>query len=270
MSFKDEKAPFLPDFTNEFAKIINHLSFYHIFCHKNKKLAQFLSILFTDAERKPQMISPAMKKFISILFFISIPFLLRAQGRLGLKFSTYIPVYRISISDPGTVVDVSSSGIRPAIGLAADIPLGQSYYIATGAGYTGYPFYITYSLNDGFETTVTYKLQYIQIPLTLRMLTNEITIDKRIYTQIGSVMEVLVYSGGEDYQLSPIEKFNPVTFTFYFGAGLEIHLGTSTTLTLGISYNRGISNLISNDNLDLTSRIEMKRDLVALDIGIRF
>ncbi len=246
------------------------MSFSYIFFYKSKKLAQFLNVIIREAYQQLQMIRKTMKKQIVLLFFISVfPFFLRAQGRLGLKFSTYFPSYRVSSFEVNGV-EISGTGIRPAVALAVDIPLGQSYYIATGAGYTGGPLQITYLSDDGFETSVRYNLQYVQIPLTLRMLTNEIAIDKRIYTQIGSLMEVLVYNEGGDFNFSPVSRFNPVTFTFYFGAGLEVHLGTSTTLTIGLSYNRGISNLISEDNLNLASVIDLKKDLFGLDFEIRF
>ncbi len=210
-----------------------------------------------------------MKKFIVLLVVFS-GFILRvrAQGRLGMKFSTFIPAFHIGPSGEVAGLKISGAGIRPAMALVADLPIGRSYYVATGAGYAGYPFRITYLSGDGFEVTADYKLQYVQVPLTLRMLTNEIAIDKRIYTQIGSLMEVLVYNQNENGNLSPVDRFNPVIFTFYIGAGVEFHLGTSTVLTVGLSYNRGISNLIQTDKWN--SSLELKKDLYGLDLGIRF
>lgn len=191
-----------------------------------------------------------------------------AQGRLGIQFSPVMPVYHISHVQDGNTLSVTSPGIRPVFSLSVDIPLGQTYFIGTGASYMSTPLHVMYLSDDGLETTNNYKLQHIQIPLTLRMLTDEIAIDKRIYVQIGSLMEVLVYNDNTNSRPVLIERFNPVTFTFYIGAGVEFHLGTRTLITTGLSYNRGISNMISEDNTG--NSILLKKDMFSLDIGIRF
>jgi hypothetical protein len=210
-----------------------------------------------------------MKKLVAILFLITIfTSSAWAQARLGLQISTFVPIYRFSHTPEGAVLEVSGKGIRPALALSVDIPLGQTYYIGTGAGYVSNPFSFSYVPEGGFETTVDYKLQYVQIPLTFRMLTNEIAIDKRIYTQIGSLMEVLVFSEKEDFYPSVASRFNPVVFTFNFGVGMEFKMGTSTLMSIGLSYNRGISNLISEDTMG--NDLILKKDLFGLDIGIRF
>ncbi len=210
-----------------------------------------------------------MKKLFAIFLMMLMSFAsVWAQGRLGLQFSSAIPVYRISHVQDGSSMDVSSHGIRPVFGLSVDIPLGQTYFIGTGAGYISTPLHVAYSSENSMEITNEYKLQHIQIPLTFRMLTDEIAIDKRIYVQIGSLMEVLVYNDDSDLKPALIERFNPVTFTFYFGAGVEFQMGTRTILTAGLSYNRGISNIISEDNIG--NSILLKKDMFSLDIGIRF
>lgn len=191
-----------------------------------------------------------------------------AQGRLGLQLSSAIPVYHISHVQDGNTLNVASPGIRPVLSLSVDIPLGQTYFIGTGASFMSTPLHIMYLSEDGLEITNNYKLQHIQVPLTLRMLTDEIAIDKRVYVQVGSLMEVLVYNDDTNSSPTLIERFKPITFTFYIGAGVEFHVGTRTLITTGLSYNRGISNMISEDNTD--NSILLKKDMFSLDIGIRF
>ena len=113
-----------------------------------------------------------------------------------------------------------------------------------------------------------YNIQYVQIPATLKLYTNEMALDKKLYFQFGSIFGIAVHSKEKDNGISVVQEFNPLDITLLFGAGLEIQLAPHTAMQIGINYSRGLINIINSDYL--TDDLIIKNDLYGIDIAIKF
>jgi hypothetical protein len=88
-----------------------------------------------------------------------------------------------------------------------------------------------------------YNVQYVQIPATLKLYTNEIALDKKLYFHFGPLIEVAVHNKETNQDVTIIEKFQPVDISLLFAAGLEIQLAPQTAMQLGFNYTRGLINV---------------------------
>jgi hypothetical protein len=115
---------------------------------------------------------------------------------------------------------------------------------------------------------VTYKLQYINIPLGLKLKTNPIGYST-FYAHLGLLGGINIKATGDansdvlsDENIS--DDIHLFKMGYFIGGGLEYSLGGSSSLILGVIYNNGFS--------DITKREKNKATLsnVALRIGVLF
>jgi hypothetical protein len=117
-----------------------------------------------------------------------------------------------------------------------------------------------------------YTLQYVQIPFTLRMYTNEISTDMKVYFQVGGTFDVKVDSKNKKiaYAGDPvITKFSRFDASVLAGAGVELQMGSETYLMAGIRYQRGLINSASKYDNGIQS-FKLNSDFISLDLGIKF
>jgi hypothetical protein len=100
-------------------------------------------------------------------------------------------------------------------------------------------------------TTVEYSLQYFSIPLTLKMKSNQIGYIS-YYALVGLVPQFNIKARAsatgaaldKDNVSGEINLFN---LPYCIGGGIEYSLGGTTALNLGIIFNNGFIDLLSND-----------------------
>lgn len=214
-----------------------------------------------------------MKNYLlTTLLFFSIT-AAYSQHRIGLKFSPTLSFNRID--DDSQSIDYSSNGIgtRFILGPTFDYFLGENYYISTGLFYAP-----KRSAISGIENASTgpsrrideiYNLQYLQIPATIKLYTNELALDTRLYFQLGGLLEIKIQDKIAESDVVLIERFRPYDFSALLGTGVEYRIGVNTVLYGGISYIRGLLNVASRQNSSF-DRFTVKNDLISLDIGIMF
>ncbi|WP_258102901.1 porin family protein [Marinoscillum sp. MHG1-6] len=217
------------------------------------------------------------KNVLLLLFLISASFLSQAQSKLGLKFSPVISSSRITLTD--STYDVNANGTRGtfSIGLIYDHQIAETYFFSTGLIFMPKRTHLQVrgennptSIPVGVNPNETYKLQYLQFPVTLKLYTNEIVPDGKIFFQVGSALEFLVNSepSREDYDL--VEDFTVFDFAVLLGTGYEYRVGVNTTLFFEVSYQRGLINQIKALRYDFQEELLIKSNIVALDFGIKF
>ncbi|MEM7548331.1 MAG: porin family protein [Bacteroidota bacterium] len=199
-----------------------------------------------------------------ISFFLFSSFC-HSQIRLGLKFSPSLAFNRVENSGDN-IFSSGGTGGRFSFGLVSDFQLSENYAFSSGLIYT--PKRVGIEQNDDVEEF--YRVQYLQFPLTLKLFTNEVAIDKKIYFQLGGIAEVLVNDEARDATNVIISDFRPFDFSVLLGAGIEYQIGTSNILFGGFTYSRGLINVVSQTSFDATDDIEVRNDLFSLDIGIKF
>jgi hypothetical protein len=213
-----------------------------------------------------------MKKIlltVSCVFFVTLSY---SQHRIGLKFSPTLSVNRIdSESDR---IDYSSNGVgaRFIFGPTFDYFLGENYYISTGLLYAPKRAGVSGIVNDTRRRVdERYNLQYLQIPATLKLFTNELALDTRLYFQLGGLLEFKISDRSAQTSIVLVDRFRNYDFSTLLGTGVEYRIGVNTVLYGGISYVRGLLNVATRQKDDpIFDKFTLKNDLLALDLGIMF
>lgn len=208
-----------------------------------------------------------MKYFIAASLAILVLNASKGQSKLSLKLTSSIINQRISQSSDTTDFSNGSNAFVPSFHLGVDFPLSKSYYFSSGLGYISKRINIVQVI-DNTSNSFSYNIQYVQIPATLKLYTNEIALDKSIYFQFGPVFDIAVHTKDKNAGYSPISKFRPIDITLLFSVGLEIQVAPNTAIQLGINYGRGLVNILSES--ELSDNITIKNDLYGIDIAIKF
>ncbi|WP_258100145.1 PorT family protein [Marinoscillum pacificum] len=200
-----------------------------------------------------------------------------AQSKLGLKFSPAISSNRTSLVDSLYDVEPYNSPVKFSVGLIYDHEITDTYYFSTGIIFV--PKYVGFQVSEEADQPTAnytknnieeYRLNYLQIPVSLKLFTNEFQPDARIFFQVGMAPEIKVFSepSEEDYDL--IEEFKNVDATIIFGTGVEYRAGVNTTLFAGFTYQRGLANVIKTETFGFQEELYIRNTLVSLDVGIKF
>ena len=192
-----------------------------------------------------------------------------AQTKLGIKLTSSIITQRISHSNDSIGIGKGSNAFVPSVALFADFPVSKNYFFSSGIGYISKRVNLTVSEpGDHNSQSKSYNIQYVQLPATLKLYTNEIALDKKLYFQFGPVFDIAVHTKENNPDYSVIKEFQPIDITLLFGAGLEIQLAPNTAMHLGINYSRGLVNIVSKSDVD--GDLVIKNDLYGIDIAIKF
>lgn len=187
-----------------------------------------------------------------------------AQIKLGLKFAPVVTSNRAK--NDAQTVENDGSKMKFSIGLIADKTLSETYYLSSGLVYL--PKRAAFRSADG-TTEEEYKLQYLQIPVTLKLFTNEIAPDLKAYLQIGSGLEIKVFDEPEDPSFVVVEKFTPIDVPVILGGGIEYRAGINTTLFGGFSYQRGLVNTVG-ETIDGQADLQLRSTIFSIDLGVKF
>ena len=209
-----------------------------------------------------------------------------AQVEIGLKISPAISYLRTD-SPSATAFSSENAKFSFGGGIFMDYFFGENYAFNTGLFLTGKGGTISYSESIVGTTTrprVEQKIaiQYLELPLTVKLFTNEVAPDTRIYFQVGGSLAVPVQAriNGEKYYTDPFDNNNQtkagehvfdIDANLIGGAGVEYQLGKSTKVLAGLSYHHG---LIDTDRYFEKTRkfsdVNIKNSVFALDLGLKF
>ena len=194
------------------------------------------------------------------------------SARLGLKVAPNMSW--INPSESRIKSDGSVTGFN--FGLMADFRLGNdNYALATGLFYmvrTGGKYKMT--LTDSSSTTATAKLQYVQLPLTIKLKTNEIgyityfgQIGADLGINVGATGDVTTMVGRSTTTLKDEDISDNIALFragLLVGAGLEYNFSGNTSALVGINYSNGLTNVFDKD------AGKAKLSYIELALGILF
>jgi hypothetical protein len=207
-----------------------------------------------------------MKKLLfSGILLISV-LSVQAQVKFGLRAAPTLSFNRVDgTSDVGASYNPNGLGLRMQIGPIVDFEFKENHYFSTGLMFATKRVGITIQDISG-ERIQDYSLHYLQIPLTLKLFTEEVGLDKKIYFQVGGTLDVKTKGVGEQNDF--IAKFNFMDATALLAVGIEYGFGIDTKLFGGIVYQRGLFNVVNESatNDDWT----VQNDLLGLEFGITF
>lgn len=169
-------------------------------------------------------------------------------------------------------------------GLIADITLMENYYLATGfnvsyfSGKLKYPEIATLEtagvpMDYTGEMQRNYHLRYIEVPMALKMKTNELAKNLKFFGQIGinTGFNIRAKSNDEFNGTNPItgkysygenkvdikEETTLVKASLLVGAGTEYVIDESVSVVMGINFNNGFTNILKGSN-NVDSSIDAK------------
>jgi hypothetical protein len=228
-----------------------------------------------------------MKKLFLTLAALAVAPAAFAQVEIGLKISPSISYLRTS-SPSGTSFQSENSKFSFGGGIFMDYFFGENYAFNTGLFLTGKGGTISYldhnaaSHSAGIRVEQKIAMQYLELPLSIKLFTNEVAPATRIYFQVGGSLAVPVQSriNGEKYYTDPYDNNNqtaasshvlPIDANLIGAFGAEYQLGQSTKFLAGLSYHHGLVNF--DRYFDRTRNFgdtNIKNSVFALDLGLKF
>ena len=208
----------------------------------------------------------------------------QAQVEIGLKITPSIGFHRASGSatiNTGegvfkNTLDSDGSRVHFGGGVVIDYFFGENYAFNTGIELVGKGGIIKMTTTPGGSAT-SYKLglQYVQVPLAIKLFTNEVAPDTRVYFLVGGQLGALVGAsidgkktvGLDDHKAS--KNFNTFDAGVQVGAGAELQLGKSTKAFGGFSYQHGLLNVLDKTYFGGDNFVA-KNSGVNLDLGLKF
>jgi hypothetical protein len=209
-----------------------------------------------------------MKKLLFsalILFSVSIS---EAQVRFGFKAAPNISFNRIDSDAGNTDFNTDGVGLRFQLGPIFDFEFKENHYFSTGIIFTSKRSAFAADSAGAAPSRYTedYSPQYLQVPLTLKLFTEEIGLDKKIYFQFGGTIDFMTNNEGEDENI--VQSFRFIDLNSLLAIGLEYGIGINTKLFGGLIYQRGLLNVI-NDNI-YGDNFKLRNDFVGLELGVIF
>jgi hypothetical protein len=213
-----------------------------------------------------------MKKFILTFAFVIYFFVLPSFGQteLGIMLSPSLSVNRIT-TETG-IYNLTSGGakVKLSVGAFADLFLRENYYFSTGLFLIPKNVTIRYTPDIGLgQIRESFRVQYLQIPASIKLYTNEVALDRRIFAQFGFLNEIKINQKAQTEFNNVLRNFRLFDISLLIRGGLDFRLGYNTSLFTGISYTRGLTNVLGRHSLSNES-LNIKNDLLSLDVGIRF
>lgn len=224
---------------------------------------------------------------------------LHAQdGSDGVRFGLKLSPNMGFVQSETDGIKSSGAGFGYTFGLMAEFPIGSSgnYRFATGLNLnniTGkwkedYKYVASANANDPIltkELETKVKLQYIELPLTVKLMTNEIGY-MRYFGQVGfgtafnikaksdvvvatvdgtradgqPIVSTFTEKTGQDMQ-DDIALFKA---SLIVGAGMEYNFSGNTSLLVGVTYNNGFTNILDIEGA------KAKAHYLELTLGVFF
>ncbi|MBP7166476.1 MAG: PorT family protein [Bacteroidia bacterium] len=154
-------------------------------------------------------------------------------------------------------------------GVQTEFRIQENYAIASGVqvAYRGGKLKLVYddSLNIP-DAVVNYKLQYVEIPMALKMKTNEFN-KIRYYGMFGLSPGFIIrakYDTDDEDDIDAKKDINVFNVNMLIGAGLEYTISGSTALTGGIEFNNGFFDVFDGKDAKGVT------NYLGLNIGVLF
>ncbi|WBA41592.1 porin family protein [Hymenobacter canadensis] len=205
-----------------------------------------------------------------------------AQVEIGLKLSPSITNLRTE--SPSTLgFKNEKSKLTIGGGLVVDYFFGENYAFSSGLQLVGKGGTISYfDPNTSRRQEQKIGMQYLEVPLTVKLFTNDITTDTKLYFQLGGSVggAIAAKINGEKRYTDPGNNNTETKASDHIiipeaavlaGLGVEYQVGQSTKVFAGLSYHRGLLNIDKYfDNERDFQDVTLKNSEFALDLGLKF
>lgn len=207
-----------------------------------------------------------MKKLLfSIILLCSLQSL-HAQVRFGFKGAPTLSFNRVAGESDTASFSANGVGLRYQLGPTFDYEFKENHFFSTGLLFTVKRASHLITPDNQTAQQANTNVQYLQVPVTLKLLTEEVGLDTKIYFQFGGTVDFRTAQVDSDDNV--VQSFNFADANALLTIGLEYAFGIQTKLYGGIFYQRGLFNII-NENI-YEDNWTMKNDVLGLELGIIF
>ena len=214
--------------------------------------------------------------------------------KIGFKFSPGIMINYVESAKNFKGFDSNGANIRLSVGPVMDMYITDKYAFSTGLWYTvksvNYTMHGNFYDNELFKmnpltvdevrgTEANFNLQYLQLPLTMKIFSDQIVEDTPLFLQFGGTLDLKIAEKALDKPRNALfqyqERLASSQSIFALGdIGLLIGIGGEKSLNrggdaffFGIQYQRGLTEI----NRDRTfGDLVTKNGAFYLDFGVKF
>lgn len=180
--------------------------------------------------------------------------------------------------------DVTNNGSRIGFnfGLTVHKYFAENYAITSGISLNHVGGKLRYADSTAFRlqgeidtllqgTTITYRMQYINVPFGLTLKTNEIGYFT-YFAHLGIDFQFNLKATGDEsngFDDKKIDKeVNFFNLGYHFGIGAEYSLGGNTSIVLGLTFNQSLIDVTKDFDDQPNDRIVINN--IALRVGVNF
>ncbi len=212
----------------------------------------------------------SIKRVAILIFLCGLAYNGIAQLKLGIKVAPGLTPLRTTFLSDTMTVNEENSPLRMLAGLVIDYKLDDNYEFRSGLNFLSKKF--SYNVS-GDTPGVSYAddliIQYIQIPVSLKLLTNEVALDSKVYMQLGGIFDIKVHDKIGELTDPLVTKAGFADIGLLVSAGLERRLGTETSAFAGFTYQRSFINQAS-ETIALDENFRIQSTFIGLEIGVIF
>ncbi|MFT7148914.1 MAG: hypothetical protein ACI82Q_000768 [Nonlabens sp.] len=216
-----------------------------------------------------------MKKYLfSVIILIVLSQFATAQEdyRIGIKVGPSYSLSRTSSDGNSTDIGRDGTAVKFLIGAFIDLPFKENYHLHTGINFASKATRI--SITDpavlaGQKISERYDHEYLQLPVLLKLYTNEVILDTKVFFNFGIVPEIRLNTNNETPGNNFVSEFRALDLSGNFGGGLERSIGVNTRVYAGINYYIGFLDQVKSQN-PIYDDFKVKSNLFSLEFGIKF
>jgi hypothetical protein len=243
----------------------------------------------TDTTRQTIIIRDSVKVYQPASSLPNQPVSAPSNIQLSIRFAPGLTFNSAQV-DGALPITHQGTAVRLSGGLSLDMFVAENYAFSTGLWYTikrsafknvPFPTNNTGSSPLGISD---YNLQYLQVPVSLKLFTNEVVTDTRVYFQLGGTFDVKLaekvkmQAENAFYQRAEVQDtkiYKPLDVGLLLGAGVEMRLSEHNSAFVGLTYNRGLINALRSglkDDAGASYNDQMKtlNSLLSLELGLKF
>ena len=211
-----------------------------------------------------------MRKYVIsallVLFFVGSG--LAQDYKIGIKVAPTLSNVRTSAESNGTNPSRDGSAVKFLLGAFVDMPFKDNYYFSGGVNFASKVTKI------GLESSLVnaqeeYNHEYIQAPILLKLYTNEVMLDTKLFVNFGLIPELRLNTSNDSDTNVIVTDFRDFDVAGNFGGGVERGIGVNTRIFASLNYNIGFINQVATQ-VSTFGDISIKSNLFTLELGIKF
>lgn len=213
-----------------------------------------------------------------VLFFIPARIYAQEKISIGLHFDPLISWFGTDINA------VNNDGARPGInaGLSFNLPFSPNYSFSTGINLINAAGRLVCENETQLELVntetvaanepVVYKIQYVAVPLGLKLETNQIGY-LTFFSDVGMDPKIRIGGKADIPSLSikgekANEELKMFNLSYHIMAGVEYGLGGNTAAVLGIGFENNFLDVTKDNGTQPVDKVTHK--LVSVRLGVNF